>query len=60
MPFSADSVTSLRQIADALAARSVSAEELAREYLARIEAGRALNAFVAVDPELTLAQARAA
>ncbi|GMG91902.1 glutamyl-tRNA(Gln) amidotransferase subunit A [Cupriavidus sp. TKC] len=53
-------MTSLRQIADALAARSVSAEELAREYLARIEAGRALNAFVAVDPELTLAQARAA
>jgi len=60
MPFSADSVTSLRQIADALAARSVSAEELAREYLSRIEAARDLNAFVDVNPELTLTQARAA
>ncbi len=60
MPFSADSVTSLRQIADALAARTVSAEELAREYLSRIEASKSLNAFVDVNPELTLAQARAA
>ncbi|MGO4308061.1 Asp-tRNA(Asn)/Glu-tRNA(Gln) amidotransferase subunit GatA [Cupriavidus sp. RAF12] len=60
MPFSADSVTSLRQIADALAARSVSAEELARDYLARIDAARALNAFTGVNPDLTLAQARAA
>jgi len=60
MPFSADSVTSLRQIADALAARTVSAEELAREYLARIEQASALNAFVHVDAERTLAQARAA
>jgi len=60
MPFSADSVTSLRQIADALAARTVSAEELAHEYLSRIEASKSLNAFVDVNPELTLAQARAA
>lgn len=60
MPFSADSVTSLRQLADALAARSVSAEELAREYLARIEQAGALNAFVHVDADRTLAQARAA
>ncbi|WP_432258878.1 Asp-tRNA(Asn)/Glu-tRNA(Gln) amidotransferase subunit GatA [Cupriavidus sp. TMH.W2] len=60
MPFSADSVTSLRQLADALAARSVSAEELAREYLARIEQAAALNAFIHVDAERTLAQARAA
>ncbi|SOY39667.1 Glutamyl-tRNA(Gln) amidotransferase subunit A [Cupriavidus taiwanensis] len=60
MPFSADSVTSLRQLADALAARTVSAEELAREYLARIEQASALNAFIHVDAELTLAQARAA
>ena len=60
MPFSADSVTSLRQLADALAARTVSAEELAREYLARIEQAAALNAFIHVDAELTLAQARAA
>ncbi|MGO4761543.1 Asp-tRNA(Asn)/Glu-tRNA(Gln) amidotransferase subunit GatA [Cupriavidus sp. 2KB_3] len=60
MSFSADSVTSLRQIADALAARTVSAEELARDYLARIEAARDLNAFVDVNADLTLAQARAA
>ncbi|MNS33546.1 Glutamyl-tRNA(Gln) amidotransferase subunit A [compost metagenome] len=60
MPFSADSVTSLRQLADALAARSVSAEELARDYLARIEQAAALNAFIHVDAERTLAQARAA
>ncbi|MNK82938.1 Glutamyl-tRNA(Gln) amidotransferase subunit A [compost metagenome] len=60
MSFSADSVTSLRQIADALAARTVSAEELARDYLARIDAARDLNAFVDVNPDLTLAQARAA
>ena len=59
MSFSADS-TSLRQIADALAARTVSAEELARDYLARIDAARNLNAFVDVNPDLTLAQARAA
>jgi len=60
MTFSADSVTSLRQIADALAARTVSAEELARDYLARIDAAKHLNAFVDVNPELTLTQARAA
>ncbi|WP_011296264.1 Asp-tRNA(Asn)/Glu-tRNA(Gln) amidotransferase subunit GatA [Cupriavidus necator] len=60
MPFSADSVTSLRQLADALAARSVSAEELARTYLARIEQAGALNAFTHVDAERTLAQAREA
>ncbi|CAG2131884.1 Glutamyl-tRNA(Gln) amidotransferase subunit A [Cupriavidus yeoncheonensis] len=60
MPFSADSVTSLRQLADALAARTVSAEELARTYLARIEQAGALNAFTHVDAERTLTQARAA
>ena len=60
MPFSADSVTSLRQLADALAARTVSAEELARTYLARIEQAGALNAFTHVDAERTLAQAREA
>ncbi|CAG2149743.1 Asp-tRNA(Asn)/Glu-tRNA(Gln) amidotransferase subunit GatA [Cupriavidus numazuensis] len=60
MPFSADSVTSLRQLADSLAARSVSAEELARTYLARIEQAGALNAFTHVDAERTLAQAREA
>lgn len=60
MTFSADHQTSLRQLADALAARSVSAEELARDYLARIDAAKGLNAFVDVNPDLTLAQARAA
>ncbi|AOY92084.1 aspartyl/glutamyl-tRNA amidotransferase subunit A [Cupriavidus sp. USMAA2-4] len=60
MSLSVDTVTSLRQLSDALAARTVSAEELAREYLARIERAGALNAFVDVNPELTLAQARAA
>jgi len=59
MPFSADSVTSLRQLADALAARTISAEEIAREYLARIDASK-LNAFLHVDAERTLEQARAA
>ncbi|AZG12877.1 MULTISPECIES: Asp-tRNA(Asn)/Glu-tRNA(Gln) amidotransferase subunit GatA [Cupriavidus] len=60
MTFSADQQTSLRQIADALAARTISAEELARDYLARIDAARDLNAFVDVDAGRTLAQARAA
>jgi len=59
MPFSADSVTSLRQLADALAARTISAEEIAREYLARIDASK-LNAFLHVDATRTLEQARAA
>jgi len=60
MTFSTDSVISLRQIADALAARAVSAEELARDYLARIDAARDLNAYVDVKADLTLAQARSA
>jgi aspartyl-tRNA(Asn)/glutamyl-tRNA(Gln) amidotransferase subunit A len=60
MTFSTDSVISLRQIADALAARAVSAEELARDYLTRIDAARDLNAYVDVNADLTLAQARAA
>ncbi|WP_423192676.1 Asp-tRNA(Asn)/Glu-tRNA(Gln) amidotransferase subunit GatA [Cupriavidus sp. H18C2] len=60
MTFSADQQISLRQIADALAARTISAEELARDYLARIDAARDLNAFVDVDAGRTLAQARAA
>ncbi|GAA0831486.1 Asp-tRNA(Asn)/Glu-tRNA(Gln) amidotransferase subunit GatA [Cupriavidus pauculus] len=60
MTFSTDSVISLRQIADALAARAVSAEELARDYLARIDAARDLNAYVDVNADLTLAQARSA
>ena len=43
-----------------LAAKEVSAVELARAYLTRIEAQRSLNAFLDVRPEVTLAQAAAA
>ncbi len=47
-------------LARALAAREVSAVELARHFLARIDAQQAIGAFVAIDPEVTLAQAGAA
>jgi len=50
----------LAALAKRLAARDVSAVELARHFLARIERHRALNAFLDVRPEVTLAQARAA
>jgi aspartyl-tRNA(Asn)/glutamyl-tRNA(Gln) amidotransferase subunit A len=43
-----------------LAAREISAVELARACLARIEQHRGLNAFLDVRPEVTLAQAAAA
>ena len=43
-----------------LARKEVSAVELARRQLARIEQHRELNAFLDVRPEVTLAQARAA
>ncbi len=51
---------SLTELASALATKEVSAVELARHYLARIEAARALNAFIEVEPERTLEAARAA
>jgi aspartyl-tRNA(Asn)/glutamyl-tRNA(Gln) amidotransferase subunit A len=51
---------SLAELSRKLAKREVSAEELARLYLGRIEAHRDLNAFLDVRPEVTLAQARAA
>ncbi len=51
---------SLAGLSQMLAAREVSAVELARAYLARIEAQRDLNAFLDVRPEITLAQATAA
>ena len=48
------------ELARALAAREVSAVECAQHFLARIEAHASLAAFVALDEEVTLAQARAA
>ena len=50
---------SLERMAAALAARDISALELADHFLARIQASP-LNAFIDVQPELTHAQARAA
>jgi len=47
-------------LARALATREVSAEETARHFLGRMQAHRDLAAFVAVDEDATLAQARAA
>ncbi len=51
---------SLAGLGRALAAGQVSAVELARLYLARIERHRDLNAFLDVRPEVTLAQAQRA
>jgi len=51
---------SLTELRAALAAKEVSAVELAQHYLNRIEAARELNAFIGIDAEQTLAQARAA
>ncbi len=50
---------SVSELADALVRRQVSAVELAQHFLARIQASR-LNAFIDVNPELSLAEARAA
>lgn len=54
------SLTDLQDLRTALDTKRVSSVELAQHYLARIGAARALNAFVDVLPEATLAQARAA
>ncbi|AKJ69542.1 MULTISPECIES: Asp-tRNA(Asn)/Glu-tRNA(Gln) amidotransferase subunit GatA [Pandoraea] len=54
------SLTDLQDLRTALDTKRVSSVELAQHYLARIDAARALNAFVDVSPEATLAQARAA
>ncbi|EDZ97545.1 aspartyl/glutamyl-tRNA amidotransferase subunit A, partial [Burkholderia sp. H160] len=51
---------SLTELRAALAAKECSAVELAQMYLKRIDAANSLNAFIQVDPELTLAQAKAA
>ena len=48
------------QLAGALRRHEVSALEVARHFLTRIEAQADLGAFLATDPEATLAQARAA
>ncbi len=48
------------ELARLLAARELSAVECAQHLLARIDAHASLAAFVALDPELTLTQARAA
>lgn len=52
-----DSIAALR---DALTARKVSAVELANSALEAAQAQSQLNAFLHIDPELTLAQAREA
>ncbi|HZP93312.1 MAG TPA: amidase family protein, partial [Burkholderiales bacterium] len=48
------------ELGRALASRQVSAVELAKLYLERIERHNDLNAYLDVRPEVTLAQARAA
>ena len=49
---------SVAELSRMLAAREVSAVELAQHYLARIEAHKDLNAFLDVRPEATLALPR--
>ncbi|CAG4906651.1 Asp-tRNA(Asn)/Glu-tRNA(Gln) amidotransferase subunit GatA [Paraburkholderia gardini] len=51
---------SLIELRAALDAKECSAVELAQTYLQRIEAAKSLNAFIQVDADLTLAQAKAA
>jgi len=52
---------SLRELHRELAAKRISAVELARTFLARVERFQPrLNAFITIDAEATLAQARAA
>ncbi|CDY76612.1 Aspartyl-tRNA(Asn) amidotransferase subunit A @ Glutamyl-tRNA(Gln) amidotransferase subunit A [Caballeronia glathei] len=51
---------SLTELRAALDAKEISAVELAQTYLQRIDAAKDLNAFISVDRDLTLAQAKAA
>ena len=51
---------SVAELGRALSAKQISAAELAKLYLDRIERHKDLNAFLDVRPEVTLAQARAA
>ena len=57
----ADDLTalSIAEIRDGLAARSFSAVELTKAYLAAIEAARSLNAYIVETPEKALAMAEA-
>ncbi len=48
------------ELSRALRAREVSSEELTRVFLERIDRYRDLNAFITLDPQRSLAQARAA
>jgi aspartyl-tRNA(Asn)/glutamyl-tRNA(Gln) amidotransferase subunit A len=52
--------STLAQLSGELGAKKVSAVELARHFLGRIAKAKSLNAFITVDEERTLAQARAA
>ncbi len=52
--------SSLAALRQALQSKQISATELAQDCLAEIERTKALNAFVHVDAELTLSQARQA
>jgi len=52
--------STIKALSAQLAAKEVSAVELARHYLSRIDAGAHLNAFTHIDAEATLAQAQAA
>src|ERR1700712_1436367 len=51
---------SLTELRAALDAKQISAVELAQLYLQRINAAKDLNAFISVDADLTLEQAKAA
>ncbi len=51
---------SVTELSEALLRKKVSSEELTRAYLGRIEKLRDLNAFISVDPDYSLAQARRA